>query len=77
MKKRCFVRVVAIIVASLGVTQSLCATDHHDSVFISGNAFKAIANHCFDETTPTPFDPARVRPYDIIFVKVDYVLTFF
>ena len=44
--------------------------------YISGDSFRAIANHLFDETT-TELNPAIVRTGDIIFVKTDYLNEFF
>ncbi len=44
--------------------------------FISGDTFRAIANHIVDETNQ-PFDPQKVKPYDIIFLKTDLVPHFF
>lgn len=44
--------------------------------FISGDTFRSIANHIMDETTQSLL-PENVAPYDIIFVKTDYVLHFF
>lgn len=44
--------------------------------FISGDTFRAIANHIIDETNQ-PFKPELVKPYDIIFLKTDYAPNFF
>jgi hypothetical protein len=69
---------ITLLTLSALISLSLHASDQaHNHLFISGNTFKTIAHHCFDETTPTRFDPKNVRPYDIIFVKVDFVRTFF
>ena len=39
--------------------------------YISGDTFRSISNHVFDETTPC-FDPAQVKKGDIVFVKTDW-----
>jgi len=39
--------------------------------FISGDTFKAHADHIFDETTKT-FYPKKVRAGDVVFVKTDW-----
>jgi len=44
--------------------------------FIAGDTFRAIADHIIDETAQ-PFDAGNVKPYDIIFLKTDYVVRFF
>lgn len=44
--------------------------------FISGDTFRSIADHIVDETHQY-LDPAKVKPYDIIFLKTDYVVKFF
>jgi hypothetical protein len=44
--------------------------------FIAGDTFRAIADHIIDETEQ-PFDPKSVKPYDIIFLKIDYAPRFF
>ncbi len=44
--------------------------------FISGDTFRAYANHVFDETGVN-FDPAKVKEGDTIFVKVDFLENFF
>ncbi len=44
--------------------------------FISGDTFRAIANHILDETNLS-LDPNTVKPYDIIFLKTDYAPSFF
>ena len=44
--------------------------------FISGDTFRSIANHIVDETKQT-LNPNHVKPYDIIFLKTDYVPVFF
>lgn len=49
------------------------ATSHP---FLSGDTFRAIAHHIFDETDQS-FIPARVKRNDIVFVKTDYAPYFF
>jgi hypothetical protein len=46
--------------------------------FISGDTFRAYADHIFDETT-SRFNPKKVKSGDVIFVKTDgkYLDTFF
>jgi hypothetical protein len=44
--------------------------------FIAGDTFRAIADHIIDETEE-PFNPKDVKPYDIIFLKTDFVAKFF
>jgi hypothetical protein len=44
--------------------------------FISGDTFRAIANHIIDETHQ-PFSPEKVKPRDIIFLKKDLIPDFF
>ena len=44
--------------------------------FISGDSFRAIANHVLDETGRS-FNPGNVKKNDVIFVKTDYVSLFF
>lgn len=39
--------------------------------FISGDTFRAHADHVFDETTPS-FDPTQVKYGDLVFVKTDW-----
>ena len=43
--------------------------------FISGDTFRKMANHVFDETKG--FNPKMVRDGDIIFLKADMIETFF
>ena len=44
--------------------------------FISGDTFRAIADHIIDETN-IPFDPKKVKSRDIIFLKTDLAIQFF
>ncbi len=44
--------------------------------FISGDTFRAIADHIVDETNK-PFDPKKVKSRDIIFLKTDLAIRFF
>lgn len=44
--------------------------------YISGDSFRAIAHHVFDETD-TRLDPLTVHEKDIVFVKTDYLGQFF
>lgn len=44
--------------------------------FISGDSFRAIAQHIYDETKQK-FDPQKVKYKDTVFVKTDYLETFF
>lgn len=44
--------------------------------FLSGDTFRARADHIFEELDQ-PFDPKRVKQGDVIFVKTDFVQTFF
>src|SRR5271170_245325 len=59
-------------------TASSCAAPLHQSSypFISGDTFRSIADHIIDETNQ-PFCAHNVAPYDIIFVKTDYIGYFF
>ena len=43
--------------------------------FISGDGFRALAQHAFDEISD--FDPAQVENNDAIFVRSDFVIDFF
>ncbi len=43
--------------------------------FICGDTFRKIANHIIDETL-IPFDPAKVKPGDIIFLNGNYLEIF-
>lgn len=60
------------------ISASLQAQDIRSSSypFISGDTFRAIANHILDETNQS-LDPNTVQPYDIIFLKTDYAPSFF
>src|SRR5579872_2254235 len=44
--------------------------------YISGDTFRSFAHHVYDERHGD-FNPARVRPKDIVFVKTDFVEKFF
>lgn len=60
----------------------LCVSLHAQDIrgssypFISGDTFRAIANHIIDETNQS-LDPNAVQPHDIIFLKTDYAPSFF
>lgn len=43
--------------------------------YISGDAFRHMADHIYDETN-LPFEPKSVKKGDVIFVKVDHVFYF-
>lgn len=44
--------------------------------FISGDSFRYIANHIYDETNQN-LDPKKIKNSDIIFLKTDYLNSFF
>jgi hypothetical protein len=44
--------------------------------FISGDTFRSYADHIFDETT-SDLIPRKVKTGDLVFVKTDYLETFF
>lgn len=44
--------------------------------YISGDSFRSLADHLFDETSDI-FDPKAVKLGDVIFVKTDYLDLFF
>ena len=48
----------------------------HTFPFITGDNFRAIANHIFDERK-SQFNPYKVQERDIVFVKTDYLKKFF
>lgn len=67
--------VILLIVSSM-----LCAVPVSERIssypYISGDTFRAFADHIIDETG-VPFDLESVKQGDIIFVKTDYVPYFF
>lgn len=66
-----------IIFSVLGVFLMYCAKPRPSSYpLISGDTFRAIADHIIDETKQS-FHPANVKYGDIIFLKTDYVADFF
>lgn len=44
----------------------------HDAPYVTGDGFRAIADHLYDETYKIR-DASPVKPYDIIFIKSDYI----
>lgn len=48
-----------------------CKERKSSAPFISGDTFRGLADHVFDETTPK-FHPKKVRRGDLIFVKTDW-----
>lgn len=69
---------IRLIILFICAYPNLC--DAHNRIssypFIAGDTFRAIADHIIDETNQ-PFNPDRMKPYDIIFLKVDFVPRFF
>ena len=55
----------------------LFSTDRGSSApFISGDTFRSVADHIYDETAKT-FNPENVKEGDVVFIKTDYLETFF
>ncbi len=74
MKARLFRSLLAIY---LLVMSSMQATHRpHSQPFVSGDSFRAIADHIFDETTPR-FDASQVRAGDVIFINLSHQEAFF
>lgn len=70
---------IAIAMLLMGCREDLFSEERGSSApFISGDTFRASADHVFDETTRT-LAPERVKAGDVIFVKTDweYLETFF
>lgn len=70
---------VFIFLLSTNINTCIFSTERGSSApFISGDTFKANADHVFDETT-TEFYPENIQCGDIVFVKTDweYLKTFF
>lgn len=73
---------IARILVLLPAVSVIAAPPRIDAVrsssapYISGDSFRAIAHHVFDETDMR-LDPATVKEKDIIFVKTDYLEQFF
>lgn len=65
------------VILLLSLPWQLCARLRASSYpYIAGDTFRSIADHIIDETGQS-FNPANVKPYDIIFLKTDYVVNFF
>jgi hypothetical protein len=61
----------------LFLSNCLFAQDRRPSnPYLTGDGFRAIATHLFDETS-SAFIPSKVRDGEIIFVKTDYIERFF
>jgi len=58
------------------LTHFVCSSYPDSKPFISGDTFRSIADHIYDETTST-FDVQRVTPGDIIFVNLSHLDDFF
>lgn len=63
-------------IISLCVASPILSNRISSYPFISGDTFRAIANHIIDETN-LKFNPSSVKNGDIIFLKTDYVPLFF
>ena len=44
--------------------------------FISGDSFRSMADHLFDESGVSEFDPEKVQENDVVFVKSDFIADF-
>ncbi len=66
----------SIFSASLPLISTYTYSRTSSYPFISGDTFRAIANHIVDETN-IPFNPKKVKPRDIIFLKTDMAIHFF
>lgn len=72
--RNCFFYMAAFV---MGLTGPLIAQERGSSApFVSGDTFRAHVDHIFDETTQS-LDPRKVKPRDVVFVKTDYIGTFF
>lgn len=74
-----FLHAFLCLLLYVGRTSSLVSEERGSSApFISGDTFRAVANHVFDETTKD-FSSEKVQYGDLIFVKTDweYLTDFF
>jgi hypothetical protein len=73
-----YLAILSLSLSILPLSVPLHAQDTRRSSypFISGDTFRSIADHILDETNQS-LNPDMVKPYDIIFLKTDFVPAFF
>lgn len=74
MKK--YLLLSSILITSLCAAATKQNTRGSSFPFVSGDSFRALAHHIFDETN-TSLNPANVKYKDIVFVKTDYLDKYF
>lgn len=67
---------ILYVLFSLFFLQGINASRLSSFPYLSGDSFRAVADHIFDETDRS-LNPKNVREKDIIFLKTDYMEQFF
>jgi hypothetical protein len=71
-----YTRIMTLLFLLTPLTATPAVKRESSEPYISGDSFRTLADHIFDETHPV-LDPSSIQECDIIFVKTDYLDLFF